>query len=182
MKKTLIINGSPRINGDSAALISELRRHLEGAVIELSAFRSDIAPCMDCRRCWDSAVCAVRDDMDIIYADDYDNVVLAAPVYFSMLPGAVISLVSRFQPQHCAFRLGLPFMSRQKKAGLLLVSGGSGNEAGVERQVGLFFKLFNASGFEEHRAVSLNTDTLPAKDDQAALDAVADLALWLNSD
>ena len=118
--------------------------------------------------------------MDLVYADDFDNVVLAAPVYFSMLPGAVLSLASRFQPQHAALRLGLPFMPRDKKAGLLLVAGGSGNEALADRYVGLLFKLINAKGFEEHRAVSLKTDTLPAKDDEAALAATRDLALWLN--
>ena len=50
--KTLILNGSPRPNGNTVALINELKKHLEGEVIELSAFRSNIAPCVDCRGCW----------------------------------------------------------------------------------------------------------------------------------
>ena len=53
--KTLIINGSPRVNGNTAALIAELKKHISGEVIELSAFRSDIAPCTDCRACCPSA-------------------------------------------------------------------------------------------------------------------------------
>ena len=55
MKKTLIINGSPRPKGDTAALIAELKRNLKGEVVELSAFRSKIAPCVDCRSCWKTA-------------------------------------------------------------------------------------------------------------------------------
>ena len=51
MKKTIIINGSPRVNGNTAFLIAELKKHLEGEVIEISAFRSGIAPCVDCRAC-----------------------------------------------------------------------------------------------------------------------------------
>ena len=182
MRTTLIINCSPRVNGDSAALIAELRKHLHGDVIELSAFRSNIAPCVDCRLCQNNGVCAVKDDMDIIYGEEYDNVVLATPIYFSMLPGAALSLISRFQPLHAARRLGLPFMSKIKKAGLILVAGGSGNEGGAERSIGLFFRMFNAIGYDEHRVVSLITDTLPAKDDKAALATTRDLALWLNTD
>ena len=49
--KTLIINGSPKKNGDTAALIDELLRHLEGEVRIISGDDS-ISPCIDCRFCW----------------------------------------------------------------------------------------------------------------------------------
>ena len=42
-KRTLIINGSPRPHGNTAALISEMKKTLEGEVIEISAFRNKIA-------------------------------------------------------------------------------------------------------------------------------------------
>ena len=44
--KTLIINGSPRPEGNTAWLIGVLREHLEGEIMEISAFRSGIAPCV----------------------------------------------------------------------------------------------------------------------------------------
>jgi len=92
MKKTVIINGSPRPNGNTAALIRELKKHLEGEVVEISAFRSKIAPCVDCRGCWKTAKCVVKDDMQVFYEDDFDNVVLASPVYFMTLRGQVLIL------------------------------------------------------------------------------------------
>jgi len=98
-KKTLIINGSPRPHGDTATLIAELKKHLIGEVVEISAYRSNIAPCVDCRGCWKTAKCVVKDDMSLIYNDDFDNVVLASPVYYMTLPGPVLSLMSRFQPR-----------------------------------------------------------------------------------
>ena len=67
-KRTLIVNGSPRPHGNTVALIEEMKKTLEGEVIEISAFRSNIAPCVDCRGCVKTAKCVVRDDMDIIYA------------------------------------------------------------------------------------------------------------------
>lgn len=43
-KRTIIINGLPRPNGNTAYLIDVLRGPLEGEIIEISAFRSGIAP------------------------------------------------------------------------------------------------------------------------------------------
>ncbi len=179
-KKTLIINGSPRKNGDTAFLVEELKKHLTGEVVELSAFRSDIAPCVDCRRCWTNAECAVRDEMDIIYADDFDNVVLASPVYYRTLPGQVLSLMSRFQPQHAAmFFLDKPIVLKEKKAGLILTAGGKGNEEGANHHIRVMFRMMNAKGYDEHTVKSVKTDTLPASQDTDAHAEIVKLAAWL---
>ena len=181
MKKTLIINGSPRISGNTAALIDEMRKELEGEVAEVSAYRSNIAPCIDCRICWATAKCVVRDEMDVFYNDDFDNVVLATPVYFMTLPGPVLSLMSRLQPWHAAtYFLKEPLVLRPKKAGLILTAGGKGNEAGAEHHIRVMFKLLGASGYEDHRVTSLKTDTMPTCDDEKALSEARELARWLN--
>ena len=60
-KRTIIINGSPHPNGNTAYLIDMLRGHLEGEIIEISAFLSGIAPCVDCHGCWETAKCVVQD-------------------------------------------------------------------------------------------------------------------------
>lgn len=180
MKRTLIINGSPRPNGNTVALINELKRNLQGEVVEISAFRSKIAPCVDCRGCWETAKCVVKDDMQVIYDDNFDNVVLASPVYFMTLPGQVLNLMSRCQPWHVAkYFLKQPLNLRPKKAGLILTAGGNGNEAGAEHHIRVLFKLLNAKGHEEHRVMSLKTDTLPADQDNKALADVRALAAWL---
>ena len=181
MAKTLIINGSPRPGGDTAALIGELRKNLSGQVVEISAFRSRIAPCVDCRSCWKTAKCAVRDEMDIIYADDFDAVVLASPVWYMSLPGPLLSLMSRFQPQHAAtFFLEKPLGIRPKKGALILTAGGAkDNWEGAMHHVRVFFRMMNAHGWEEHRAMSLKTDFTPAAGDEKALADARALASWL---
>jgi len=179
-RKTLIINGSPRVNGNTVTLLNELKKNLRGEIIELSAFRSDIAPCVDCRSCWKDARCAVKDEMNAIYRDDFDNVVLASPVYYMTLPGQVLSLMSRFQPQHAAmFFLDKPIVLRPKKAGLILVAGGKGNESGATHHIRVLFRMLNAHGFEEHTVKAANTDTVPAARDMVALEGVRSLAKWL---
>jgi multimeric flavodoxin WrbA len=179
--KTLIINGSPRESGDTAALLEQLRRRLNGDIAELSAYRADITPCLDCRACRTAKGCVIDDDMRALYADDFDNVVVASPVYYSLLPGPMLSLASRFQPMHNAmYFLGDPIKPRPKRGGLILTAGGKGNESGALRIARVLFKMMNATGFEEHTVISKNTDTLPASEDTDALEGVGELANWLN--
>ena len=182
-RKTLILNGSPRLKGNTAALIEELKKHLEGEVIELSAFRSDIAPCVDCRGCWETAQCVVKDEMQIIYDDDFDNAVIASPVYFGTLPGSMLSVISRMQPWHAAtYFLKQPPVKRKKKSAAILTAGGKGNEAYAQRHLFPFFRMINAEGFQEHTVYSPNTDTLPSWEDYEALEQVRKLAAWLNEE
>ena len=181
--RTLIDNGSPRINGNTAALIAELKKHLSGEVIELSAFRSDIAPCIDCRACWTTARCVVRDEMEIIYGDDFDHVIVASPVYFSTLPGKMLSLMSRMQPWHVAtFFLKQPLVLKKKKAAVILTAGGKGNVSGANHHLRAFFRMLSAEGWAEHMVISPNTDTIPAWEDEAAMAGVREIARWLNGD
>lgn len=182
-KRTLIVNGSPRPHGNTVALIEEMKKTLEGEVIEISAFRSNIAPCVDCRGCVKTAKCVVRDEMDTIYADDYDNVVIATPVYFGTMPGAMLSLLSRFQPQHAAmFFLDIPRGISPKKAGLILTAGSRKNEDRAMHHVRCMFDMFNARGYEGYEVISNNTDEVPADQDEAAMAAARRLGEYLNED
>lgn len=181
--KTLIINGSPRPDGNTVALIRELKKHLEGEVVEISAFYSNIAPCVDCRGCWKTAKCVVDDGMQVIYEDDFDNVVVASPVYYGTLPGSVLSLMSRLQPWHAAtYFINEPLVQRPKKAAAILTAGGKGNQERAFHHLRALFRMLNAGGFEEHLVCSPNTDTIPASDDANAMEQVKALAQWLASD
>lgn len=180
--KTLLINGSPRPDGNTVALIRELKAHLEGEIIEISAFYSGIAPCVDCRGCWETAQCVVHDGMDVIYEDDFDNVVIATPVYYGTMPGSVLSLMSRMQPWHVATHfLKEPLVQKPKKSAAILTAGGKGNAKHGAMHMGAFFRMLNARGYEDHMALSPDTDTFPADRDEAAKEQVRAIARWLNS-
>ena len=182
-RKTLILNGSPREGGNTAALIALLKGQLEGEVMEISAFRSGIAPCVDCRACWTTAKCAVRDGMQTIYDDDFDNVVIASPVYYGTLPGQMLSLMSRLQPWHAAkFFLNKPLELREKRAAVILTAGGKGNADMALHHVRALCRMLNATGFEEHWVCSPSTDTIPADQDEKAVADVLALAQWLNGE
>lgn len=180
--KTLLINGSPRLCGNTAALIRELKAHLEGEIIEISAFYDPIAPCVDCRGCWENAECVVHDGMDVIYGDDFDNVVIASPVYYGTLPGSVLSLMSRLQPWHVATHfLKRPLVQRPKKSAAILTAGGKGNAEKASMHLNAFFRMLNGRGHDAHMAISPDTDTFPAEQDETAKAQVRAIAQWLNS-
>ena len=79
--KTLILNGSPRVNGDTASLIRTVTEGLLGEHKVLDTYRCDISPCVDCRYCREHPGCAIQDEMQEIY--DYiqqcDNILIASP-------------------------------------------------------------------------------------------------------
>lgn len=202
-KKTLIVNGSPRPEGETAYLIGVLKQQLRGEVVELSAFRDDISPCVDCRKCLETGRCAVDDDMRTVYDDEYDNVVLATPIYFADLPGQVLSLMSRFQAIRAAKLLSrkagsggqpeqadhdippcqVPYaVLRKKKAAVILTAGGKGNESNAAHHIHVFFRMLNGYGYMEHYAAASHTDDLPASCDEQAIGQVRDIAAWLNAD
>lgn len=55
--KTLILNGSPRVNGDTSSLIQRFCENVTGEYKIVDAYRCDIAPCIDCRYCWEHKGC-----------------------------------------------------------------------------------------------------------------------------
>ena len=90
-KEILILNGSPRINGNTAVLSEQLASGARdsGAVAEIVYLHGlDIQPCDACDSCQLTGKgCVIGDDMEDIYSKlrSSDSIVVATPVYwFSM--------------------------------------------------------------------------------------------------
>jgi multimeric flavodoxin WrbA len=174
--KTLIINGSPRPNGDTAALIAKLRENLSGEVTEISAFRANIAPCIDCRKCETQLGCVIRDDMDIVLGD-YDIAVIASPVYYGVLPGAMLSLMSRFQFIRSAkYKQQKTIDVTPKTGAVILTAGSKGNSDGAVRLSRVMLRMLGASLYDENIIILADTDTTPAKDNSKAAGKIRKLA------
>lgn len=181
--KTLIFDGSPRKQGDTAALLKAFTQGLTGEYAILRAYdRQDISPCLDCRYCKQHPRCAIRDGMDEIYPliAESDCIVVASPLYYSELTGPLLSLLSRLQVYYCARKFqGIRLIEKPKQGGILLCGGGSG---GPENAIATANRLLRSMGANRiHDPIlSLNTDVLPARDDQSALEAAKALAETLN--
>lgn len=177
--KTLIFDGSPRKNGDTAALIAAFTAHLPGEYIVIRAYdRRDISPCIDCRACWKKPGCAIDDGMQEIYRqiEESDCIVIASPLYYSELTGPLLSLLSRLQVYYCARKFqGIRLIEKPKYGGILLAGGGDG---GPEQAVQMAKMLLRSMGTKEilPPVMSLHTDEIPAHEDAAALEAAATLS------
>ena len=125
--KTLILNGSPRKNGDSKFIIDNLSQALKGETIVINVYDEKVSPCIDCRYCWKENDCAIKDDMSITYdlMNEVDNVIISSPIYFSELSGPLLSYASRFQRYYAQkiLRADPHFHMKQKK-GLIVLSAG----------------------------------------------------------
>ncbi len=181
--KTLIFNGSPRKNGDTAALVRILAANLKGEVEVVETATANIRPCRDCRRCKTEPGCAVRDGMRNVYAsiEAADNIVIASPIWFSELSAPLLTVLSRLQAYYCArfFRKVEP-VKKPKRGAVILVGGGDGSsERAFETAKVLLHQMNVVDIFPP--VVSHNTNTQPAEKDMAAVSGLGVAAAFLNA-
>ena len=175
---TLIFDGSPHKNGDTAALIRALKSNLQGECTVIRAYGAPVSPCIDCRACWKKPGCAIQDGMQEIYRliEESDAIVIAGPIYYSELTGPLLSVLSRLQMYYAMGRFQNLHPNQKPKRGAILLTGG-GN-GGPERAVATAQLLLRCMHVKEMAApvMSLNTDHLPAARDDHALLAAGQLA------
>ena len=182
--KTLILNGSPRRNGDTAALLSVLRARLAGGYKEVCCYYEDISPCIDCRRCRKELRCPIDDGMQDIYRyiEECDNVVIASPVYFNELTGKLLDTASRLQMYFSAryFRhedTGI----KPKKGGVILVGGGDGDPQKAYSTARILLHHINTTEIFP-LVCSHGTEEVPAADDKNTVEGTKRLAGFLNGE
>ena len=181
--KTLIINGSPRKNGDTEILVKEFAKYLCGEVTVIS-HKDEIAPCSDCRHCQSNTGCSVQDRMQNIYPllQECDNIVLASPIWFSSLSGPLLNMCSRIQT-FCAsgyFR-NESLQIKQKSGVLILVGAEKGTEIIPTQNALTIMKFMNVHRPSVEKIYSLNTNNIPTKKDNPALKKCRTVAELLNS-
>lgn len=89
MSKIVILNGSPRLKGNTAGLIEAFKQSAEEKGHTITIFnlqKMDIHPCLGCLRGgkYPDSPCVQKDDMQQIYPvyEAADIVVLASPMYY----------------------------------------------------------------------------------------------------
>ena len=180
--QTLIFNGSPKINGDTVALIEVFTSCLEGETKTIS-FQSKITSCVDCRYCWENMGCAIKDEMQDVYEylEYCDNIVIASPIWFASLSGPTLNLASRIQTVYASSYFRKNPMNIKKKNGVIIIVGAEPGTEVIPTQTALtIMKFLNVNRSNVQKIYSLDTNNLPACQDEIALEQCRNAANLLN--
>ena len=98
--KVLILNGSPRMNGNTTLAVDEMVKVFDAEGVETEVIRvgnKDIRGCMACNSCAKTGKC-VFDDVVNEIAEKFeksDGLVVATPVYYASANGTLVSCLDR---------------------------------------------------------------------------------------
>ena len=102
MKKIVTLNGSPRRNGNTSALVKAFTQGAESAGNTVTEFFLDSMEIHGCRGCFgghssQECPCVQKDDMSQIYpaVKESDVVVLATPLYYWNMSGQIRTAIDR---------------------------------------------------------------------------------------
>lgn len=131
-KKIVILNGSPRKNGNTSTLTAAFKKGAEEAGNTVTEFHLSSMKINGCLGCWCGGKdpehpCAQRDDMDKIYPvyKEADVVVLASPLYYWFVSGFLKNAFDRL----FAVAEGNPgFRNPKKESVLIMAAEGNGFE------------------------------------------------------
>ena len=98
--KVLIINGSPRIDGNSSILVNELISTFKKEEVEVDLYQignKAIRGCMACGYCHEHGECVFKDDVNDLAKrfKEADGLIVTSPVYYASANGSIISLLDR---------------------------------------------------------------------------------------
>ena len=100
MMKVLLINGSPRPDGNTKIALDEMTRVFKEQGIETEVMRvgnKAIRGCIACGACAKAGKCVFDDDVNKAAAilREADGLVIASPVYYASANGTLISFLDR---------------------------------------------------------------------------------------
>ena len=98
--KVLIINGSPRAHGNTAAALDEMKKVFTAEGVEFEVVhvgQLELHSCISCGSCSKTGKCVFDDLVNETAAklESIDGLVLASPVYYASANGTLISFLDR---------------------------------------------------------------------------------------
>lgn len=151
-KKIIILNGSPRSNGNTSALIEQFTKGAEQnghQVIRFDLQKMNIHPCLGCCKGGKdpASPCVQKDDMLKIYLHyvEADLVVLASPMYYWSISGQLKTAFDRlFAVAECN-----PSYANPVKNCVLLMAAEGDSEENFEPVAHFYHALLNNLGWKD---------------------------------
>lgn len=120
--KVLMLNGSPRENGNIALAFHEMEKVFEENNVEYENIllgRKDIRGCIACETCRNNGKCVFNDAVNEIAVkfEEADGLVIGSPVYYGSANGTIMSALQRlFYSTHFdkCFKVGASVVSARR--------------------------------------------------------------------
>lgn len=98
--KVLILNGSPRANGNTSVAVNELVKTFETEGVETEVMQignQDIRGCIACGSCGKTGKCVFDDAVNLIAPkfEEADGLIVASPVYYASANATLIACLDR---------------------------------------------------------------------------------------
>lgn len=98
--KVLIINGSPRIDGNNDVAIKELVKSFEKNKVEAEVIKvgnHDVRGCMACNYCFEHGKCVYNDLVNSVAQKfkDADGIIVTTPVYYANANATLLAFMQR---------------------------------------------------------------------------------------
>ena len=103
MKKVVVFNGSPRMDGNIATILKSVvqgARDSGAEVKEYTLFKMKFMACQSCFNCRVNEDCAINDELRAALqkVKEADAVVVGSPIYMMQMTGPVKNMYDRFFP------------------------------------------------------------------------------------
>lgn len=186
MKKVLLVDASPRKNGNSEVIVDTIAADLKDAEVILFKMREKkFNPCYACTACQgkEYAKCVQKDDLsDLLEVmDQCDAIVLATPIYFHQICSQAKLFFDRLYPFFHVDKKNMSNTSKFGKKGALVCSFWGGPADVYEKYSEETAKNFAFIGADETRSLIFgnipNCGDVQSHDDY--MKKVHELAKWL---
>ena len=100
MSKVLILNGSPRVNGNTSIAVREMENVFRNSGVEVTTIQignKDIRGCIACNQCSKIGKCVFDDIVNELAPkfEEADGLVVASPVYYASANATLIACLDR---------------------------------------------------------------------------------------
>lgn len=98
--KVLMINGSPRVNGNTSIALNEMKKVFENEGIAAEIVNlgtSDVRGCIACNSCWKNGKCVFDDVVNETAKkfEECDGLVVGSPVYYASANATLVAFLTR---------------------------------------------------------------------------------------
>lgn len=137
--KVLMLNGSPKVNGNTATALNEMAKTFreEGVEVEIVHVGNQaIRGCIDCGQCFKIGKC-VFDDLVNEVAPKFaeaDGLVLGSPVYYASANATLMAFVTRLYHS-------TPYINKTMKVGTSVVAARRGGLSSTYDEMNKFFGI-----------------------------------------